>query len=312
MPASRRTTTGEGTRAAGADVARRNAEAGRIGDMIKEYETSYQEVLPAHIRPETFVRLAQGLLRRNSDLRAAALRNPGSLLAALLDCARLGHEPGTDQYALIPFEDKNTGVEIVGVEQYQGEIERMYRAGAVVSVCADVVRQRDRWFFDRQTMTVPDHRPDDFADESERGPLVGVYAYARMHDGATSRVVVMGRTEVMKHKAAARGATSARSPWNGPFEHSMWLKTAVHELEKWVPTSAEFRRLVSATAAATPAPVSPPRPTEGGRIFDADTGEVWEPREGPRGKPADANPVPAPDEDEAGRADEPAPEDEPA
>lgn len=203
------------------------------GVLIERYKNDFASVLPSHVKPETWVRLAQGVLRRNDNVRKVAERNPGSFMAALLDCARLGHEPDTPQYYLVPF-----GNEIVGIEGYQGEIERMYRAGAVASVKAEVVREGDHFRYNPQTMDRPEHEPDWFGD---RGELKGVYAYAVMRDGSTSRVVVMSRAEVMKHKAAARGANSADSPWN-KWEESMWLKTAVHELEKWVPTSAEYRR----------------------------------------------------------------------
>lgn len=208
--------------------------------LIAKYRTDFAQVLPSHLRPATFVRLSQGLLRRNTKLADAAERNPASFLAALLECARLGHEPGTDQFALVPFKDrKRNTVEVVGIEQYQGVIERMYRAGAVRAVKAEVVRTRDPFAYEPDVMDRPRHKPDWFAED--RGELIGVYAYAVMLDGSTSRVVMMNRAEVMRHKAVARGATGEDSPWQA-WEEAMWRKTAVHELEKWVPTSAEFRR----------------------------------------------------------------------
>jgi recombination protein RecT len=204
--------------------------------LIAQYASDFRQVLPAHIKAETFVRLSQGVLRRNADLAKAANNNPGSFLGALLECARLGHEPGTDAFALVPV-----GGEVQGWEQYQGVIERVYRAGAVRSVKAEVVRKNDPYRFKRSTMQVPEHDPDDFASEDERGPLVGVYAYAEMADGSFSRVVVMSKDAVMKHKAMSKGSDSATSPWK-KWPESMWLKCAVHELEKWVPTSSEYRR----------------------------------------------------------------------
>lgn len=216
------------------------------GALILQYQTDFEEVLPTHIKPATFVRLSQGLLRRNEKLAAAAEDNPSSFVAALLECARLGHEPGTDQFALVPFKDKITGVEIIGIEQYQGVIERMYRAGAVVSVKAEVVKAGDllpdaegrpRFEWAPNRMDWPHHEPDWF---EERGGLIGVYAYAEMRDGSFSRVAFLNRVDVMKHKAKARGTDSANSPWKC-WEESMWLKSAVHELEKWVPTSSEIR-----------------------------------------------------------------------
>ena len=68
------------------------------GALIARYSADFATVLPTHIRPETWVRLAQGALRRNPQLEQAARSNPGSLLAALLDAARLGLEPGSEQY----------------------------------------------------------------------------------------------------------------------------------------------------------------------------------------------------------------------
>lgn len=209
------------------------------GALVAQYKADFQQVLPSHIPPQTFVRLAQGVLRKDEKLAAAAAANPASFLAALLECARLGHEPGTEAYALTHFMDRKTGVpEIVGIEQYQGEIERMYRAGAVVSVRCEVVRANDDFRWSPTTMRLPHHRFDALADDDERGPLRGVYAYAEMVGGALSQPVVMGRGEVMKHKAVAKTTKF----WDGPWEPSMWKKTAVHELEKWVPTSSEYRR----------------------------------------------------------------------
>ncbi|WP_424183827.1 recombinase RecT [Actinokineospora sp. G85] len=216
--------------------------------LIAQYRVDFAQVLPSHVKPATFVRLSQGLLRRNAKLAEAAERNPASFLGALLECARLGHDPGTDAFALVPFKDRrNNTVEVVGIEQYQGVIERMYRAGAVRSVKAEVVRAADSFVYEPDVMDRPRHRPDWFADD--RGELIGVYAYAVMLDGATSRVVMMNRAEVMRHKAVARGATGDDSPWQ-VWEESMWRKTAVHELEKWVPTSAEYREALRADRAA--------------------------------------------------------------
>jgi recombination protein RecT len=260
--------------------------------LIEQYTGDFAQVMPEHIKPATFVRLSQGLLRRDDKLAEAAAKNPGSFLAALLDCARLGHEPGTDAYALVPF-----GSEVQGIEQYQGEIERMYRAGAVSAVKAEVVRVNDYYEFDQATMQRPDHRPGwycteppgqnrhaRFLSEKDRGDLVGVYAYGEFPGGAVSRVVEMGKAEIDKHKAEAKGTSRSDSPWV-KWEKSMWLKTAVHELEKWVPTSAEYRReqlraAVEAdnlrrprTSAAAPPPIPEPTDITDAEIVDADTAE---------------------------------------
>lgn len=212
--------------------------AGTVAVWVENKQLDYAKVLPSHIDAAHYVRLVTGLLRRNEDLAQAAMKNPTSFLSTLLDCARLGHEPGTDQYALVPFNNKNApgGVEVVGIEQYQGEIERMYRAGAVTAVVCQIVYENDA--FEYSPGSPPLHQANWFASEAERGKPVGVYAYARFSGGVISQVVMMGESEIARHREVAK----TKNIWDGPFKMSMWKKTAIHELEKWVPTSAEYRR----------------------------------------------------------------------
>jgi len=270
-------------------------------EIIARYEPDFAQVLPSFIDPKTFVRLSQGVLRRNPDLERAAAQNVGSFLAALLECARLGHEPGTDRFALTHFNNRKTGVpEIVGIEQYQGEIDRMYRAGAVTAVVCHVVRENDLYEFDRDRMRRPIHRPAwfatdppgqlrhaRFADDKARGAMVGAYAYAELPGGGVSDVAEMGRGEIMKHKAVAKSTKF----WEGPWEPAMWRKTLVHELEKYVPTSVEYRQEAARAQAAvedvTARAVPPQPPMAALPSFpsqaDVVTGEIMpdEPARGP-------------------------------
>lgn len=200
----------------------------QVATWVANRQSDYATVLPSHIDASHWVRLAQGTLRRNEQLAKAAVANPGSFLSALLECARLGHEPGTSSFALVPF-----GGEVTGIEQYQGQIERMYRAGAVEAVICQTVYSND--MFTWTPGNAPEHDADWFS--SDRGDLVGVYAYAKLRGGAISQVVVMGKDEIDKHKAVAK----TKNIWD-TWTEAMWRKTAIHELEKWVPTSAEFQR----------------------------------------------------------------------
>lgn len=217
------------------------------GALIKRYESDFATVLPSHIKAETWVRLAQGALRRNPTLEQAARANPGSLLAVLLDAARLGLEPGTEQYYLVPYKDKGKLI-VQGVPGYQGEIELMYRAGAVSSVVVEVVREGDTFTYVPGRDERPLHEVDWFG--GNRGPLLGVYAYAVMTDGATSKVVVLSKAEVYeaRGKSASYRFKPESSPWTTD-EAAMWLKTGAHRLRKWVPTSAEYRRELARASA---------------------------------------------------------------
>lgn len=225
--------------------------------LIRHSAGDFAQVLPSHVTPETFVRLSVGALNRNPHLLSVAAKNPASLLAALLDAARLGLEPGTDQYHLVPYGGAKPKVE--GIVGYQGEIELIYRAGAVRSVKAELVREHDVFRF-APTMDRPEHQVDWFG---ARGAVLGAYAYCEMAGGGTSRVVVIGPEEIERAQASSASWNSRdrrdQSPWVTDYP-AMVLKTAVHQLEKWVPTSAEYRReqlRASAAAAAEAAAITP-------------------------------------------------------
>ncbi len=222
--------------------------------LVKQYEQSFISVLPSHIaKPETWIRVAQGALKKGkrtpsgaTELEVAASNNPGVFLTALLDAARLGLEPGTEQYYLTP---RKVGgkLEILGIVGYQGHIELMYRAGAISSVVAEVVYVNDEFRFSPGRDEIPHHEID--WDSEDRGELRLVYAFARMKDGAYSKVVVLNRSAIDRIKASAQGANSEYSPWK-KHEPAMWLKSAVRQLSKWVPTSAEYRNQLAQSSVA--------------------------------------------------------------
>lgn len=242
------------------------------GAMVEQYRNDLAMVMPSHVKPDTFVRLAVGVLRRDKNLALAAQNNPAALMGALMDAAQLGLTPGTEQYYLVPRKQKGR-LEIQGIRGYQGEIELIYRAGAVSSVIVEVVRQHDRFSYTPGRDERPLHEID--WDVEDRGDLRLVYAYAVMKDGATSKVVVLNRAQVMKAKAMSQGSDSAYSPWQ-KHEEAMWMKTAAHRLTKWVPTSAEYMREqlraqaeVASEHRPTPA-VSVPQPPVAGPVAEHD------------------------------------------
>ena len=239
------------TQTVGSAVATRDASPSAL---VQQHRDDFAQVLPSHIKPETWTRLAVGALRRDPKLNQAAQNDPGALMVALLDAARKGLEPGTEQYYLTPRKERGV-LKIKGIEGYQGIIERIYRAGAASSVIVEAVRENDRFEYTPGRHDRPIHEIDWFGED--RGQLVGVYAYAVMRDGAVSKVVVLNKAKVMEAKAKSDGANSEYSPWNQGDGEAMWLKTAARRLEKWVPTSSEYmkeRLRVAQEVASEPRP----------------------------------------------------------
>lgn len=240
------------------------------GAMVEHYRGDLAQVMPSHVKPDTFVRLAVGALRRDRNLAQAAQNNPAALMGALMDAAQLGLTPGTEQFYLVPRKVKGR-MEVQGIRGYQGEIELIYRAGAVSSVIVEVVRESDEFRYSPGRDERPQHEIN--WDAADRGPLRLVYAYAVMKDGATSKVVVLNRAQIQAAKAMSQGSDSPYSPWQR-HEEAMWMKTAAHRLTKWVPTSAEYMReqlRAQAEVAAEHTPVAPtaaPQPQPSGVVSD--------------------------------------------
>ena len=241
-------------------------------NLIDKYSGDFARVLPSHVKPDTWVRLAQGALRKGKrinapnpkdpdhanhgrfELEVAAANNPGMFLAALLDAARLGLEPGTEGYYLTPRRvGREKRLEILGIVGYQGYVELMYRAGAVSSIVVKAVRTNDEYEFAQGQLDwhspprwlgpqeVPYHKYPRFARDAVRGQLEGVYAWARMKDGAVSQVIELDGDDIDRIKRANPASGGEYSPWTN-WEESMWMKSAARQLRKWVPTSAEYLR----------------------------------------------------------------------
>ncbi|QVQ51322.1 recombinase RecT [Spiractinospora alimapuensis] len=242
------------------------------GAMVEQYRADLTQVMPTHVKPAQWVRLAQGVLRRDPKLAQAAANNPGALMTALMEAAQQGLTPGTAEYYLTPRKRKGQ-LEVQGITGWQGLVELMHRAGAISSVVAEIVHEADRFDYAPGRHDRPVHEID--WDTEDRGRMRLVYAYAVMKDGAVSKVIVLNRAHIAKIRAQSDGADSQYSPWQR-WEESMWLKSAVRQLAKWIPTSSEYRReqLRAAQDVANEQHQAPS--SSGSPAVDEDTGEVYD------------------------------------
>jgi recombination protein RecT len=216
--------------------------------LVRQYEQRFTSVLPSHIKPETWMNVTLGALKKGklaagdrhgrTELEVAASNNVVAFMQSLTDAARLGLEPGTEQYYLTPRKVKGR-LEILGIVGYQGLVELIYRAGAVSSVIVECVYSNDTFEYMPGRDERPIHTID--WDSPDRGQLRLAYGYCVMKDGATSKVVVLNRTDIDRIKKSSQGSSGQYSPWV-TNEPAMWLKSVARQLSKWVPTSAEYIR----------------------------------------------------------------------
>lgn len=237
-------------------IDRQNQQLAIAKQTIRQYSGELVSALPSHLQEKGggWLSSAMAALRKNDTLLQYANQNPASLIEALSEAAQLGLRPGSDEYYLTPKAGK-----VLGVEGYQGKVERMYRAGAVSSVIVEVVYSGDKFEYKLGVHDKPRHEVDWFG--ADRGKLIGAYAYAIMKDGgAVSKVVIVNQARIDRAMEASATAGKGFSPWKSD-EAAMWLKTAAHDLEKWVPTSSEFiREQIRAkqdVASEAPGPAAP-------------------------------------------------------
>lgn len=214
----------------------------RPQQLIEANLAEFAKVLPAAVRPEMFGRWALSVLKRgtsNTDDRQRQawemVLHPDneagrlSVMAALMDCASLGLEPGRT-YHLVPY--KGT---VTGITDYKGEVQLIgnYRKCSVV---AQLVRLGDM-FAMRGANYPPKHEPpnpDDPASwfDTER-QVIGGYGYVDYGGGEYSEVARMSEAEFLKRRD--RAATKA--VWDA-WPSEMRRKTIVHAVRKMVPWSA--------------------------------------------------------------------------
>lgn len=225
-------------------IERRRESIGRVALITQKAARDFERLLPEHITPSTFMTSAGAALWKSQDLMDGAIASPEAFLIALRESAMLGHVPGTDHYWLTPRKEKGIP-SILGIEGYQGIVERMYRSGGVLSVHAEIVRANDTF----APYGGPNGRPlhlfggsaGAFSKREERGPVIGVYGYAMLPGGVPSEQVLLSMEDLLELQAMAAGSGAIWRQWPIP----MYKKSALRRLEPYVPVSSGYRQTIA-------------------------------------------------------------------
>ncbi|GII88219.1 DNA recombination protein RecT [Sphaerisporangium siamense] len=218
--------------------------------LFQQMKPQFEMALPRHVGVDRFMRMALTAVQKTPKLLDCSQE---SLLAALLESARLGLEPGTKQAAIVPYSKQATFI-----AQWQGLVELMYRSGQVASVTAEFIHEADTWDYKVGDGGTFWHRPNLLAED--RGPIVLVYAFAEIKGGGRSKIVTLNRRQaeqirdqyskayqLAEKNRLAEPAEFAANPDKGWFNSTwhtefaaMWRKSAVRRLADWVPQSPEL------------------------------------------------------------------------
>lgn len=199
--------------------------------------------LSKHMTADRMCRLALTAAQKNPKLLECFVTPQGkrSIALAMLTAGQIGLEPDGRHAHLVPFKNKGGYMECVLMADYKGLIHLAFNHPKVLSVWAEEVRRNDRFVYSRGSNPHIEH---EIPLEVDRGDLIGAYACCELAGSKNPVFVVLGQADIDRIKSSSRGADDSNSPWNtAPGE--MWKKSAVRQLSKVIPQSAELTKALS-------------------------------------------------------------------
>jgi len=196
-------------------------------------QTQIARALPAHLKPDRFIRVAITALSKIPKLRECT---PESFMKCLLDLSAFGLEPDGRRAYLIPY-----GKECTLIVSYMGLVELIRRSGEVASIRAETVCEKDVFSWVNGEIT---HEVD---WRQDRGKVQAVYAEAVLKSGERqTATMTLAEVEAIRKRSKAGNS----GPWQTDFAE-MAKKTAVRRLSKMLPLSSEIMERVIAGDADT-------------------------------------------------------------
>lgn len=201
--------------------------------FAKNHERLIRMVPKTSSDPNRLLSIAFSTIAYNSDLVSCT---PQSLFGGVMECLKMGLTIGgpMQESWLIPFTNKGVreATVIVGYQGYRNIIDR---AKSTLDLHPRSVYEHDEFDFEFGTNPRIHHRPYWAVGRPEQGPLIAVYAVARLRGGGV-QLEVMPKAEIDQHRAKSRAKDSG--PWVN-FYDAMALKTVIRKIAKYLPKSNE-------------------------------------------------------------------------
>jgi recombination protein RecT len=209
-----------------------------IKNLVAANMKAIKSILPKHITPERFARIAYTSIVSNPMLaRCSQL----SLINTIIEASTLGLEIGgaMREASLIPFKNNTAKTyEATLVVEYPGLIKLAKNTGEIQNISAHPVFENDDFRYNYGLHPDLIHVP---SSGGEKGKLT--YAYCiiwYINGGVDFEVVSSFEADLAKNKSAAKYKKD--SPWNQEDNvPAMWVKTAIRRIMKRVPKASEQR-----------------------------------------------------------------------
>lgn len=193
-------------------------------------------------RAERFARICVTAFRQSPELQKCS---PVSILGAMMTCAQLDLEPNTPAglcYLIPRWNSKLRSMECQFQTGYRGLLQLMYRSGAIASINADVVYRQEveagLFSFTSGIRPTIEHRIDLLDGSARTGnpaDIVAAYACAVLKSGEPV-IRVIPRRDIDKAMNMSGGKSGSSAVWKSHYAE-MAIKTAIHRLAKWLPTT---------------------------------------------------------------------------
>jgi recombination protein RecT len=278
----------------------KHAGEGDIRGILEgeNFRRQIMRVLPKHLPPDRFIRIALTAMQRTPKLKDCT---PASFFNALLSLSELGIEPDGRRAHLIPY-----GNECQLIIDYKGYVDLITRPGKgndVSTIYSDVVREHDDFLFNRGI--VERHIVDIRKAETERGKVIGAYTIIRFKNGDM-------KCEVMSVEDLDRVKGRSKAKDNGPWrtdENEMQKKTVLRRCIKTMPINDQTAKALEVDydrfepiCGGESAKANPPQvPLKDGMEFKAEQADP--PATPTTATPAKQSPTPQPGQTEPPEGD---------
>jgi recombination protein RecT len=215
-----------------------------ISNLMTQMRKQVEMALPRQINADRMCRVFMSIIRVDEKLSAAVVKNPASLLAAIMQSSQLGLEPNTPlgEAYFIAYNNNRTNLPEVQFQiGYKGLLQLAYRTGEYKRITAMEVYTNDEFDYAYGLDTYLKHKPA----MTPTGEPVFYYALYELHNGG--RDFKVWSTEKIKDHAKKYSQSvkaGRKSPWDTDFD-AMAKKTVLKDVLKYAPKSIELDRQLS-------------------------------------------------------------------
>lgn len=196
-----------------------------VRHALDKMAPEFRAALPPHVDVKKFIRVTMTAVQTNPALLDADRR---TLFSAATRAAQMGLLPDGREAAIVTFKGQAQLMPMLG-----GILKLARNSGEIASIDAQIVYSADKFTYRPGIDTVPAHEPDWFGN---RGEMIGVYAVAKMKDGA-AYVEIMNKQQIDKIRSVSRSKDSG--PWVQWYDE-MARKSVIRRLAKRLPMSTDL------------------------------------------------------------------------